>query len=119
MGLNTYGQKSRLDVFNGICIVDTGFGGQSGLQIHYGFASATQNAPLGLNLAGYTAFQLKFAGVSATDPLYVTIVVWLHNGTITAQELPIPISEGPEQVSFPFSNFSSPSNFSDIDYIGI
>src|SRR5579863_10154502 len=63
-GPNPYAQWSSLNIGNGICILDSGFGVIPGVQIYYGWASPTRSAPLGLNLSGYAAFRVNFAGIS-------------------------------------------------------
>jgi hypothetical protein len=64
IGPNPYGQLSTLDIGKGICILDGGFGVVPGVQIYYGYANAATPAPLGLDLSGYSAFRLNFAGIS-------------------------------------------------------
>ena len=117
-----YGQRTKLQIGNGICIQEADFGIYPGLQIYYGYTLNGAPAPLGLNLGGYSAFQLNFAALSNFEPLGVEIAVWLHNGNVYAQQALLPPSTA-FSADFPFSKFTggglTQSDVSQIDYIGV
>lgn len=120
LGPNPFAQLSTLYIGNGICILDAGFGVVPGVQIYYGWASNTQRVPLGLNLSGYSAFRLNFAGVSTSESLGVEIAVWLHSGSVYAAQAPVLASPNAFAKDFPFSSFGlTQADMSDIDTIGI
>lgn len=120
IGANPYGQKTTLDIHKGICILDGGFGVIPGVQIYYGFADATTPAPLGLNLTGYSAFRLNFAGISTELSLGVEIAVFAHSGAIYGAQQILSPTPSNLSVDFPFSSFvPSAVDVSDIDTIGI
>jgi len=102
-----YAQPSTLSIGKGICIVDNGFGDITGLQIEYGYTLAGLQAPLGLSLAGYSGFQLNFAGVAAYESMIVTIVVYLPDGTYHSFEVVLPPNGNAFSTAFPFSGFSA------------
>jgi hypothetical protein len=89
---------AALNIGNGLCILDSGFGALPGLQIYY--------APLGLNLGGYSAFRLNFAGISSTAPLGVEIAVWLHSGAVYGAQAQLPTSPNTFFRDFPFSSLA-------------
>ena len=121
---NPYAQQSTLDIGKGICIVDAGFGTVPGLDIGYGFTLSGTEVPLGLDLGGYSAFQLNFAGIATSEDLGAIIAVFLHSGGNYASELVLPTYANPISIDFPFSGFNKPggltqADVSDIDYIVI
>lgn len=73
---NPDGQWSTLDVGDGRLVVDSGFGCSANLQLGYGYTLAGAEAPLGLNLEGYSGFQLNFQGVATSEELIVVITIW-------------------------------------------
>jgi hypothetical protein len=102
----------------GVCIVNTGFGGVTGLQVWYGSTLSGAPAPLGLNLGGYSAFRIKFAALASSGSL--TMLMEVYVGTqIYASPVQVPPGNSPFSVDFPFSSFvtSGVPDFSDIDYI--
>jgi hypothetical protein len=124
IGSNLYAQSSTLDLGKGICIVDAGFGVTPALWIFYGETLSGTEVPLGLNLGGYSGFQLNFAGISTTEALLAIITVWPHdNGVPHSLELVLSPEANPISVEFPFSSFSDgglvQADLSDIDYIFI
>ncbi len=124
IGSNPYAQWSTLDIGKGICLVDAGFGVTPALWIFYGENLSGMKVPLGLNLAGYSGFQLNFAGISTQQALLAIITVWPHdNGTPHQLEVELTPEENPISVGFPFSSFSAggltQADASDIDYIFI
>ena len=124
IGSNPYAQSSTLDIGKGICIVDAGFGVTPALRIFYGETLSGTEVPLGLNLGGYSGFQLNFAGISTTEALLAIIIVWPHdNGVPHSLELVLSPEANPISVEFPFSSFSDgglvQADLSDIDYIFI
>lgn len=120
IGANPYEQRSTLDIGKGIWIVDGGFGVVPGVQIYYGWANATTPAPLGLNLAAYSAFRLTFVGVATEEVLGVDITVWTHSGAVYAAQTSLTPQVNETSVDFQFSSFKpSALDAGDIDYIGI
>ena len=124
IGSNPYAQWSTFDLGKGICIVDGGFGVTPALWIFYGETLSGAEVPLGLNLAGYSGFQLNFAGLSTSEALLAINTVWPHdNGVPHSLELVLGPEANPTSVDFPFSTFSagglSQTDLSDIDYIFI
>src|ERR1700722_20245388 len=120
VGSSPYGQRSTLDIGKGIWIVDGGFGDVPGVQIYYGFANATTPAPLGLDLSGYSAFQLTFAGMATEEVLGIEIAVWTHSGAVYGTQLSLLPTPNVTSVDFPFSSFQPAAlDASDIDTIGI
>jgi hypothetical protein len=120
IGGNPYGQRSTLDIGKGIWILDSGFGVIPGVQIYYGFANATTPAPLGLNLSGYSAFRLNFAGISTALSLGVEIAVWAHSGAVYGAQVLLSPEVDAFSEDFLFSSFTGGSlDASDINYIGI
>jgi hypothetical protein len=102
----------------GACIVNTGFGGVTGLQLWYGSTLSGAPAPLGLNLAGYSAFRINFAALSSSGSL--TMLMEVYVGTqMCASPAQVPPGNSPFSIDFPFSSFvtSGLPDFSDIDYI--
>jgi hypothetical protein len=103
---NLDGQWSTLDVDKGHLVVDAGFGCASYISTGYGFTLAGAEAPLGLNLDGYSGFKLNFQGLATSEELVVVITVWPKSGVIYNFEVVLP-SPNPNafSLSFPFSGF--------------
>jgi hypothetical protein len=105
-GSNPDGQWSTLDVDKGHLVVDAGFACASYISTGYGFTLAGAEAPLGLNLDGYSGFQLNFQGLATSEELIVVITVWPQSGGYYNFEVVLP-SPNPNAFSlpFPFSGF--------------
>jgi hypothetical protein len=99
-------QWSTLDVDKGHLVVDAGFGCASYISTSYGFTLAGADAPLGLNLDGYSGFKLNFQGLATSEELIVVITVWPKSGGYYNFEVVLP-SPNPNafSLSFPFSGF--------------
>lgn len=122
IGPNYYKQGATLSIGKGLWIVDTGFGTVPGSYITYGVTLTGTEAPLGLDLSGYSGFQLNFAGVASSEDLGVTIVVFPHDGNNCGYGMVLPTYANPISIDFPFSGFNKPGGLtqadaSDIDYI--
>jgi len=107
-------QSNTLGISTGYCIVNTGFGVSSGLQIYYG-SSPTGSAPLGLDLSGYSAFRLNFGPLTNDETLGVEIAVWLNSGAVYAMQAQLPISPSPFSIDFPFAKFSPIGGLTQLD----
>jgi len=105
-GSNLDGQWSTLDIGKGRLVVDAGFGCASYISTGYGFTLAGAEVPLGLDLYGYSGFQLNFQGVATSEELIVVITVWPQSGVPYNFEVVLP-SPNPNafSLSFPFSGF--------------
>lgn len=105
-GSNLDGQWSTLDIGKGRLVVDAGFGCASYISTGYGFTLAGAEVPLGLDLFGYSGFQLNFQGVATSEELIVVITVWPQSGGYYNFEVVLP-SPNPNafSLSFPFSGF--------------
>jgi hypothetical protein len=124
IGPNYYDQGATLSIGKGIWLLDAGFGTVPGSYLTYGVTLTGVEAPLGLDLGGYTGFRLNFAGVASSEDLGVAIVVFPHDGNNCAYELVLPTYANPIAIDFPFSGFNKPGGLtqadaSDIDYIVI
>jgi hypothetical protein len=124
IGPNYYTQGATLSIGKGIWIVDAGFGTVAAADITYGVTLTGVEAPLGLDLSGYTGFQLNFAGIASSEDLGVAIVVFPHDGNNCAYEMVLPTYANPISIDFPFSGFNktgglTQADASDIDYIVI
>jgi hypothetical protein len=124
IGPNYYDQGATLSVGKGVWILDAGFGTVPGSYMTYGVTLTGVEAPLGLDLGGYTGFRLNFAGVASSEDLGVAIVVFPHDGNNCAYELVLPTYANPIAIDFPFSGFNksgglTQADASDIDYIVI
>jgi hypothetical protein len=124
IGSNPYAQWSALNIGKGICLVDAGFGVTPALWVFYGENLSGTKVPLGLNLGGYSSFQLNFAGISTQAALLAVITVWPHDNGVPHQlELPLSPEEDPVSIVFPFSGFSAggltQADVGNIDYIFI
>ncbi len=104
---NLYGQKSTLDVANGTCTVDAGFGGSPALLIGYGYTLTGSPAPLALNLGAYTGLQLNFAGDASSQDLLVIITVTTNSAGVWDLGMVLPPEGNPFTVTFPFSSFGT------------
>jgi hypothetical protein len=102
---NPDGQWSTLDVGKGRLVVDAGFGCAANLQIGYGFTLAGAEVPLGLDLGGYSGFQLNFQGIATSEELLVVIAVWPQSGGYYELEVVLQPNTNAFPVSFPFSGF--------------
>jgi hypothetical protein len=123
---NPDGQWSTLDVGEGRLVVDAGFGCNANLQIAYGYTLAGAEAPLGLNLDGYSSFQLNFQGVATSESLLVVITVFPQSGGYLNFEVVLPPNPNAFSLSFPFSGFSgngggglTQADLSNISFINI
>jgi hypothetical protein len=124
---NPWAQKSTLDIGKGICVVDSGFGVVGAVQIIYGATVSGKQAPLGLNLGGYSAFRLNFAGIATSQSLLVVITVWPHSGGYFDLVVVLPPSGNPFPLDFPFASFKkggvggglTQSDVGNIDYIDV
>jgi hypothetical protein len=119
---NPYTQTSTLDVGAGHFIIDSGFGAVGNVQVGYGFMLSGTEVPLGLNLGGYSALRLNFAGVATSEALAVVIVVYPHDGEVCGYEVVLPPNGNPFAIDFPFSGFNkagglTQAEVSDIDFI--
>jgi hypothetical protein len=124
IGPNYYKQGATLSIGKGIWILDAGFGTVAASDITYGVTLTGSPAPLGLDLSGYSGFQLNFAGIASSEDLGVIIAVFPHNGDNCAYELVLPTYANPISIKFPFSGFNkagglTQADASDIDYIVI
>jgi hypothetical protein len=124
IGPNYYNQGATQSISKGIWILDAGFGTVAASDITYGVTLAGVAAPLGLDLSGFSGFQLNFAGVASSEDLGVIIVVFPHDGNNAAYEQVLPTYANPISIHFPFSGFNTPggltqTDVSDIDYIVI
>ena len=122
IGPNYYKQGATLSIGKGIWILDAGFGTVAASDITYGVTLTGAQAPLGLDLSGYSGFQLNFAGIASSEDLGVIIVVFPHNGDNCAYEVVLPTYANPISINFPFSGFNksgglTQADASDIDYI--
>jgi hypothetical protein len=106
--------------------VDSGFDAFAASYLTYGVTLSGVEVPLGLDLSGYSGFQLNFAGVATSGALGVTIVVFLPGGDAYSSGLPavLPPYANPISIEYPFSDFSKPggltqADVSDISYIVI
>ena len=102
---NPDGQWSTLDVGKGRLVVDAGFGCAANIEIDYGFNLAGSEVPLGLNLDGFTGFQLNFQGVATSEELIVVITIWPQTGGYWDYEIVLPPNPNAFPLSFPFSGF--------------
>src|ERR1700680_3097330 len=122
---NSDEQSSTLDVGKGHFVIDAGFGSVAGIQVGYGYTLSGGQAPLGLNLAGYSGFQLNFQGVASSEGLIVVITVWPHSGGYYDYEVVLPPNGNAFSEPFPFSGFNkgggggglTQSDVSNIDFI--
>ena len=89
-GPNPDGQWSTIDVGKGRLVVDAGFGCASYISTGYGFTLAGGEAPLKLNLDGYSGFQLSFQGLATSEELNVVITVWPQSGVVYNFEVVLP-----------------------------
>src|SRR5579863_3388267 len=124
IGPNYYDQGATLSIGKGIWILDAGFGTAGATDITYGVTLTGVPAPLGLNLSGYSGFQLNFAGIASSEDLGVIVVVFPHDGNNCAYEKVLPTYANPISIDFPFSGFNKPGGLtqfdaSDVDYIVI
>jgi hypothetical protein len=127
LGPNPYKQWNTLSIGRGVFVVDTAVGAVTGITIVYGVTLTGAETPLGLNLSGYSAFQLNIAGIATSESLIVLITVWPHSGGYYGIEVGLPPSGNPIPEVFPFSSFNkgggggtlTQSDVSDIDYISI
>src|SRR5580704_3472690 len=87
IGPNYYKQGATLSIGKGIWILDAGFGTVAASDITYGVSLTGSPAPLGLDLSGYSGFQLNFAGIASSEDLGVIVAVFPHNGDNCAYEL--------------------------------
>jgi len=120
----TYAQSSTLDVGNGICVVDSGFQNDSGLQISYGTNLKGDDVPMGLNLGAYSGLQLNFAGLVSFEGLIVVVEIYPSSGGYYASELVPQTNGNPFTITFPFTTFTNgngstltQAEASDISYI--
>ena len=102
---NPDGQWSTLDVGKDRLVVDAGFGCAANLQIGYGFNLAGAEVPLGLNLDGFSGFQLNFQGIATSEELLVVITIFPQTGGYWNFEVVLPPNGNAFPVSFPFSGF--------------
>lgn len=98
-------QWSTLDVGKGHFVVDAGFSCGTSISSSYGFTLAGAEVPLGLDLYGYSGFQLNFQGIATSESLYVVITVWPQSGVPYNFEVVLPPNGNAFSVSFPFSGF--------------
>jgi hypothetical protein len=124
IGPNYYKQGATQSIGKGIWILDAGFGTVGASDITYGVTLAGVEAPLSLDLSGYSGFQLNFAGVASSEDLGVIIAVFPHDGHSCAYGQVLPTYANPISIDFPFSGFNTPGGLtqadaSDIDYIVI
>lgn len=103
---NPDGQWSTLDVGHGHFVIDSGFGSSASVSIGYGFTLAGVDVPLGLNLDGYSGFQLNFQGIATSESLLVVITVFPQSGGYYNFEVVLPPNGNAFSVSFPFSGFA-------------
>lgn len=124
-GPNPFNQISTLDVRGGHFVVDSGFGSVAAVQVGYGFSLSGTEVPLGLNLEGYSAFRLNFAGIATSESMVVVITVWPHSGGYYDFEVVLPPNGNAFSTTFPFSGFNkgggggglTQADVSDIDAI--
>jgi hypothetical protein len=123
---NPDSQWSTIDVGKGHFVIDAGFGCAPGMSIGYGFTLAGAEAPLGLNLDGYSSFQLNFQGIATSEELLVVITVWPQSGGYYDFEVVLPPDGNAFSVSFPFSGFSgggggglTQTDLSNINFIAV
>jgi hypothetical protein len=123
---NPDGQWSTLDVGDGRLVVDSGFGCAANLQLGYGYTLAGAEAPLGLNLDGYSGFQLNFQGVATSEELIVVITIWPQTGGYWNYEIVLPPNPNAFPLSFAFSGFGNgeggsltQADLSNIDFIAV
>lgn len=124
---NPDGQWSTLDVGNGRLVVDAGFGCSANLELGYGYTLAGAEAPLALNLDGYSSLQLNFQGVATSEELLVVITIFPHTGGYWNYEIVLPPNPNAFPLSFPFSGFRNgegggsltPADLSNIDFVAI
>jgi len=123
---NPDGQWSTLDVGKGRLVVDSGFGCGASLELGYGYTLAGAEAPLGLNLDGFTGLQLNFRGIATSEELLVVITIFPQTGGYWNYEIVLPPNGNPFPVSFPFSGFRNggggsltQADLSNIDFITI
>ena len=122
-----YAQSSSLAIGNGICIVDTGFQANSGLQIFYGINLSGVEVPMGLNLGAYSGLQLNFAGLASAEGLNVIIEIDPSSGGYYESVASLNTGVNAFSVGFPFSSFLrggsgvplTAAEVSDINYIVI
>ncbi len=122
---NPDAQWSTLDVGKGHFVIDAGFGCNPAMSIGYGYTLSGAQTPLGLNLGGYSGFQLNFQGIATSESLIVVITVWPHSGGYYGVEVGLPPDGNAFPVAFPFSGFSkgggggslTQADVSNIDYI--
>jgi hypothetical protein len=122
---NPDGQSSTLDIGHGHFVVDAGFGCVAAVQVGYGFTLSGTEVPLGLNLDGYSAFQLNFQGIATSEALAVVITVWPHSGGYYDFEVVLPPNGNAFPTVFPFSGFTkgggggglTQADVSNIDFI--
>jgi hypothetical protein len=123
---NQWNQPCTLEIGTqngtGILILNAGLGAVCPGFLNYGtFQEDTAAAPLGWNLSA-SAFQLNFAGLSASVDLVVIISVKVHNSSqLHDQQSPALFpTQSAFPVSFPFAAFVPPlPSPSDIDGIQI
>lgn len=104
---NPDGQWSTLDVGEGRLVVDSGFGCSANLELGYGYTLAGAEAPLGLNLDGYSGLQLNFQGVATSEEMLVVITIFPQTGGYWNYEIVLPPNNNPFPLSFPFSGFKN------------
>lgn len=127
LGPNPYNQWNTLSIGKHVFVVDTAVGAVTATSIGYGFTVSGAQTPLGLNLGGYSGFQLNIAGIATSESLIVVITVWPHSGGYFDIEVVLPPSGNPIPEVLPFSSFNqgggggslTQSDVSDIDYISI
>ena len=123
-GGSPYGLSSTLDIGNGICIVETGFQSNTGLEIFYGTTIKGVETPMGLNLGSYSALQLNFAGLASAEGLDVIVEVWPSSGGYYTAEAVLTPTVNAFPVVFPYTSFTgsnggvlTQAEASDINYI--
>ena len=123
-----YAQSNKLEIGNGICIVETAFQASSALEIVYGVNTHGKEVPLGLNLGSYSGLQLNFAGLAAPITAVTAIIeVWPSSGGYYISDVLLNSSYYPFTATFPFTSFTgsdgqsglTPAEASDISYIYI
>jgi len=127
LGPNPYNQSNTLSIGKGVFVVDTAVGAVTAISIGYGQTLTGVQTPLGLNLGGYSGFQLNIAGIATSESLIVVMTVWPHSGGYFDIEVVLPPSGNPIPEVFPFSSFNqgggggslTQSDVSNIDYISI